>query len=294
MKNIILFIPILLLLVSCGSSQKEKQEIATLTCNIMAESRGMDASLRIKEINAARIEIGEDRYLDTDEKIKESFEYGLCEELVLNNDYQNKLLEAKKEEAELRRQQLAQIEADKAEKEAKRKEMQEKWRTAIASHFKEVKINNALDKVELDFSFVRKTVGMWRLVFWVSCTEEVHGFHKGIKILFKDNIGTLTSRNTEENRENSGRKNCDRFGGKTPVIFDAWQLQNPDLIKSLNDLCPSGCDEEDISSLDKVVAEINLLIIGVSRLDPPKDFIFNMPDVYGDMLDEPYLLKRLR
>ena len=58
----------------------------------MAESRGMDASLRIKEINAARKEIGEDRYLDTDEKIKESFEYGLCNELVLNDkEYEVKL-----------------------------------------------------------------------------------------------------------------------------------------------------------------------------------------------------------
>lgn len=92
MKNIILFTPILLILVSCGPSQKEKEEVAILTCNIMGESRNMDASLRIKEINVARKEIGEDRFLDTDEKIKESFEYGLCKELVLNDpDYSTKI-----------------------------------------------------------------------------------------------------------------------------------------------------------------------------------------------------------
>ena len=95
MKNLILFIPIFFILISCGPSQKEKEEIAILTCNIMSESRNMDASVRLKEINAAREQIGEERYLSTDDGIKEAFKYGLCKELVLNNDYQNKLEEAK-------------------------------------------------------------------------------------------------------------------------------------------------------------------------------------------------------
>ena len=83
------------MLVSCGPSQKEKEEIAILTCNIMGESRNMDASDRLKEINLAREQIGEERYLSMDDGIKEAFKYGLCKELVLNNDYQNKLLEVK-------------------------------------------------------------------------------------------------------------------------------------------------------------------------------------------------------
>ena len=106
----------------------------------MGESRNMDASFRLKAINSAREQIGESKYLSTDAAIKEAFEYGLCKELVLNNDYQNKLSEAKdikeafekkvkKAEADLRRQKLAQIEADKAEIEAKRKEFQDKWIT---------------------------------------------------------------------------------------------------------------------------------------------------------------------
>ena len=57
MKKLILFSSILIVLVGCGPSQKEKEEIAILTCNIMGESRNMDASLRIKEINAARIQL---------------------------------------------------------------------------------------------------------------------------------------------------------------------------------------------------------------------------------------------
>ena len=48
------------MLVSCGPSQKEKEEIAILTCNIMGESRKMDASDRLKEINLAREQIGEE------------------------------------------------------------------------------------------------------------------------------------------------------------------------------------------------------------------------------------------
>ena len=95
MKNIILIIPILLMLFSCGPSVKEKEEIAVLTCNIMGESGNMDAVFRIKEINGAREQIGEDRFLGTDDEILESFELGLCKELVLNDKkYKIKLEDA--------------------------------------------------------------------------------------------------------------------------------------------------------------------------------------------------------
>ena len=83
------------MLFSCGPSVKEKEEIAILTCNIMGESRNMDAAFRIKEINAAREQIGEDRFLGTDDEILVSFELGLCKELVLNDKkYKTKLEDA--------------------------------------------------------------------------------------------------------------------------------------------------------------------------------------------------------
>ncbi len=83
------------MLFSCGPSVKEKEEIAVLTCNIMGESRTMDAALRIKEINSAREQIGEDRFLGTDDEIIESFDWGLCKELVLNDkEYKIKLEDA--------------------------------------------------------------------------------------------------------------------------------------------------------------------------------------------------------
>ena len=80
------------MLFSCGPSVKEIEEIAVLTCNIMGESRNMDAAFRIKEINGAREQIGEDRFLGNDVEILESFELGLCNELVLNDkEYEVKL-----------------------------------------------------------------------------------------------------------------------------------------------------------------------------------------------------------
>ena len=62
------------MLFSCEPSVKEKEEIAILTCNIMGESRNMDAAFRIKEINTAREQMGEDRFLGTDDEILNSFE----------------------------------------------------------------------------------------------------------------------------------------------------------------------------------------------------------------------------
>jgi hypothetical protein len=86
----------LILIAACGPSLQEKEEIAIVTCNIMGESLNMNASLRIKEMNEAREKIKEKRFLEGDAKIKESFTYGLCKELVINDsDYENKLTEIK-------------------------------------------------------------------------------------------------------------------------------------------------------------------------------------------------------
>ena len=83
-------------IVGCSMPQEEKEEIAIIACNIMGESRNMDGVMRIKEINAAREKIGEEAFLSKDDIIKESFIYGLCKELVLNDVlYSEKLAAAK-------------------------------------------------------------------------------------------------------------------------------------------------------------------------------------------------------
>ena len=93
--------------------QTDKEEIAIITCNVMAESRNMDAAMRIKEINSAREQIGEERFLLTDESIKESLKYGLCKNLVLNDDSYSENLETLKAIAA----EALRIEREKAEEE---------------------------------------------------------------------------------------------------------------------------------------------------------------------------------
>jgi hypothetical protein len=127
MKRLLLLTAILL--TACGPSQKEKEEIAIITCNIMGESRNMDGAVRIKEINAAREKMGEDSFLGSDDAIKQSFKYGLCRELVLNDhDYIDKLtaaleielarLKAEEEERE-KREESARIAREKREEPAR-------------------------------------------------------------------------------------------------------------------------------------------------------------------------------
>ena len=81
MKRTVIF-GICIALAACGPSQKDIENVATITCNIMGESRNMDAAFRIKEINSAREKIGAEPYLGTDWQIKESFSRGICKELV--------------------------------------------------------------------------------------------------------------------------------------------------------------------------------------------------------------------
>jgi len=83
------------MLVSCGPSDKEKEEIAILTCNILGSSDFKDGAFRINEVNDAREQMGEDRFLGTDNVIRESLEVGLCKELVLNEkNYEIKIKDA--------------------------------------------------------------------------------------------------------------------------------------------------------------------------------------------------------
>ena len=64
--------------------RRKKEKIAAVSCAVMSETRNMDAAIRVREINAAREKIGGEPFLRGDDAIKEAFEYGLCEELVLD------------------------------------------------------------------------------------------------------------------------------------------------------------------------------------------------------------------
>ena len=120
------------------AEEKRRSDIATVTCNIMAESRNMDGAMRIREINFGREKIGENYYLGNDEGIKEAFEWGLCKELVLNDpEYitkldalkkyrQDQILAAQRLEQEKIRLAKEEIERKKKEEERKKKEEEDK------------------------------------------------------------------------------------------------------------------------------------------------------------------------
>ena len=100
--NKVLLILSLVLVASCGPSQQEKEKIAAVTCSIMSETRNMDAAIRVREMNDAREKIGGEPFLRGDDEIQEAFEWGLCQELVLNEIYDETLqpLKDAKEERE--------------------------------------------------------------------------------------------------------------------------------------------------------------------------------------------------
>ena len=127
MKIIIIFLSFFLLL-ACGPSDEEKQNTAIITCNVMGESRNMDASIRIKEINLAREKINEEPYLYGDDKIKESFKYDICTNLVLNDpEYENILFELKEKERaiEKKKREAARLKKQKEEEAARLKKQKE-------------------------------------------------------------------------------------------------------------------------------------------------------------------------
>ena len=98
MKNLLLILP--LLLVGCSMPQEEKENIAAVTCSIMSETRNMDAAIRVEKMNDARDKIDGEPFLRGDAAIKEAFDWGLCQELVLNETYDERLKSLKDAERE--------------------------------------------------------------------------------------------------------------------------------------------------------------------------------------------------
>ena len=68
----IFFLPILFLLVGCGQSDEEKQNIATVTCNIIAETK-KDPAMKIKEMNVARENLSEAIIINNYKKVFDEY-----------------------------------------------------------------------------------------------------------------------------------------------------------------------------------------------------------------------------
>ena len=215
-KNLFLSTLSILLLSACGPSPEEiaeqerlaeeakvaelkrRSDLATVTCNFMAESRNMDAAMRIKEINSARERLGENLYLGTDAGIKESFEYGLCRELVLNDpDYNSKLLAIMEAVAERERLRIEE-ERIRAEEEriAKEKKAEEerivkqnniaKYTSAVREFLKLNPPKPAFKSMSFEFGYADREV----LEVVYSC-ENFKGFDHDVVVVFKNDIGEI-------------------------------------------------------------------------------------------------------
>jgi hypothetical protein len=72
------------LLTGCGVSDEERQRLAMVACAEMKETIQMQGLERVRAINVVREKIGGEPYLEGDDEIKRSIEWGSCTLLVLD------------------------------------------------------------------------------------------------------------------------------------------------------------------------------------------------------------------
>lgn len=72
------------LIVACGPSQAEKEEIAAVTCAVIDETWGVGAAaFRVEKVNEARQRVGGRPFLEGDDEILRALWWGHCELLIL-------------------------------------------------------------------------------------------------------------------------------------------------------------------------------------------------------------------
>ena len=228
----IFIISVLIVLTGCGPSIEEKQEIALVTCNFMSETRNMDSAIRLKEMNDVRERIGESKFLGRDYQIKESIQYGVCVELVLNDpEYNQKLSEAQAiyRNNERLRKEAAQKERDRINKERRIKEEEERakedkriaeamerWNQAIDNYFE--KYPQRVSFSESGYYSDKKRYGrvFWRdpARFYVAYhCNTASGFVQQVEVIFKENLGSVFS----------GEIDC-RERGDQSALFMMWTI----------------------------------------------------------------------
>mgnify|MGYP001204699467 FL=1 len=182
----------MLLIVACGKTPEEKQEVAIVSCNILEASLG-DASQRIKEINRAREELNEPPFLGKEDEITQAIKYNLCKELVLNDElYEESLFNAIEQENEASR--IA-YEKSLEEERKKIKEWADKNKEIVAkiTPLKFVKFANFYS--ECYNTAPRKLEEKHPLVI---CTEinNFSGFVVTWEVIFKNGYTHIDNRNT--------------------------------------------------------------------------------------------------
>jgi TonB family protein len=104
-------------------AQEKADRVAAVTCSIMSETRNMDGAVRVEKMNEAREKIGGEAFLRGDDAIKEAFQFGLCSELVLNENYDEALQPLK--DAKRERERIAREKELEELRIAREKELEE-------------------------------------------------------------------------------------------------------------------------------------------------------------------------
>ena len=195
MKNIFYSLSIFFLF-SCGMPPEDKRDLSIVTCNIISETKNIDVASKIKEINLARKQMGEDLFLGSAKEIDTSFKYDLCVELVLNDDeYELKLqkaVEIEKEEERLARiqreeeERLARIQREEEERQIA--ENMAAYSSAVNNILKNYQPEPTLDSVSMGYRSYE-----YDFDIRIDC-KNMKGLQFHLMVTFKDNIGKLKSK----------------------------------------------------------------------------------------------------
>lgn len=234
MKKLIL-IALSLSITSCGPSTEELEalakknsDIATVTCNIISESPTYDAAMRIKEVNLGREKIGKDLFLGKDKEIAESFVYGLCIELVVNDpEYSNKLNEKIliAEQLRLKEKQEAEKLRLIAEQEAEQLRIEQEKQLRFAEELEVeriLKVKNNIEILNSEKTSFSELNGNWIFItYWAEwCRPVCHDQLFELELFFNERLET-------------SKKNDLKVYGYN---YDDWSERVLEMVTELNDI----------------------------------------------------------
>ena len=164
---------------------EDKRDLSIVTCNIISETKNIDVASKIKEINLARKQMGEDLFLGSAKEIDTSFKYDLCVELVLNDDeYELKLQKAV--EIEKEEERLARIQREEEERQIA--ENMAAYSSAVNNILKNYQPEPTLDSVSMGYRSYE-----YDFDIRIDC-KNMKGLQFHLMVTFKDNIGKLKSK----------------------------------------------------------------------------------------------------
>jgi|TARA_B110000211_G_C13954215_1_gene497582 hypothetical protein len=138
------------LLTGCGVSDEERQRLAMVACAEMKETIQMQGLERVRAINVVREKIGGEPYLEGDDEIKRSIEWGSCTLLVLDAPEYEVTTDNAEESYRLAQKEIAEEMARKREEMARKRE----------AEFEEVKSDLRVKAKTLDITFLMKALNV--------------------------------------------------------------------------------------------------------------------------------------